>query len=123
MEIEVKDYVIRHTVIDLTGRIDAFNVATLRDRFTALADTGGKRFIVDLSNVSFLDSAGMAALVSLLKRARQAGGDVDLVWPKLEAAKRILQLTKFDRVFNMLDSAENGIPSDADFAEPMLAVA
>ena len=81
----------------------------MREKFDDLLEEEVERFIVDLSDTTFLDSAGMAALVSLLKRARQAGGDVMLVWPKLEAAQRILKLTKFDKVFTMLDSAEDAI--------------
>ncbi len=104
MEIEVTEQIIRNTTVALTGRIDAFNVGALRERFSQLIEDGATQFVVDLGNVSFLDSAGMAALVSLLKQARSKGGDVSLVWPKLEAAKRILRLTKFDRVFTMLEA-------------------
>lgn len=102
MEITVTEQIIRNTNVALTGRIDAFNVGGLRDTFNGLIKDGATQFVVDLSKVSFLDSAGMAALVSLLKQARSKGGDVSLVWPELEAAKRILRLTKFDRVFTML---------------------
>ena len=73
-------------------------------RLDELLESGAQRFVLDLSEVPFLDSAGMAVLVSLLKRARQGGGDVRLVWPAEEGARRILRLTKFDRVFSMADS-------------------
>lgn len=48
----------------------------------------------------------MAVLVTLLKSAHLAGGDVKLVWPREDAAGRILRLTKFDRVFDMATSVE-----------------
>ena len=51
----------------------------------------------------------MAVLVSVLKRARQAGGDVRLVRPRAEAVERTLRLTRFDQVFSMVDSAEAGV--------------
>lgn len=105
MELKVSEQITRMITVHLAGRIDAFNVGEVRDHFTALLNEGGTRFVIDLSDVAFLDSAGMAALVSLLKQARQRGGDVSLVWPQLEGAKRILRLTKFDRVFTMLDAA------------------
>lgn len=103
MEINITEQIISTTTVKLNGRIDAFNVGGLRERFNHLIEDGVIHFVVDLSEVTFLDSAGMAALVSLLKQARSNGGDVSLVWPKLDAAKRILRLTKFDRVFTMLD--------------------
>jgi anti-anti-sigma factor len=67
--------------------------------------------VCDLSNVAFMDSAGLAVLVSLMKRARQDRGDVRLVWPTAESAKRILQLTKFDRVFDRFESRDTAIES------------
>ncbi len=88
-------------VVSLNDRIDAFNAPQLREVFEGLLSAGHVNFIVDLRDVKFLDSAGMAALVTLLKRARQSSGDVNLTWPTLEVSQRILKLTKFDRVFTI----------------------
>jgi anti-anti-sigma factor len=49
-----------------------------------------------------MDSAGRAVLVTLLRKCRAAGGGVKLVWPKSEAVRRTLQLTQFDKVFEMI---------------------
>jgi anti-sigma B factor antagonist len=48
-------------------------------------------------------------LVSALKQARQQGGDVKLVWPREEAARRILRLTRFNRVFDLAETANEAI--------------
>jgi anti-anti-sigma factor len=106
MEISVTEHVIRIAVAAPRERIDAFSAPELRATFERLLNGGVSRFVLDLSAVPFLDSAGMAVLVSLLKRSRHIGGDVRLVWPAEEAARRILRLTKFDRVFTMAESAE-----------------
>jgi anti-anti-sigma regulatory factor len=53
-----------------------------------------------------LDSAGLAVLVSALKRSRLKNGNVRLVWPKAEDAARILKLTKFDQVFALIKLSE-----------------
>jgi anti-sigma B factor antagonist len=58
---------------------------------------------VDLSAVVFVDSAGLAALVRGLKDARLAGGDLRLVRPGADEAMRVFRLTRFDRVFELLD--------------------
>jgi anti-sigma B factor antagonist len=111
MEARIDEYVTRTVVVTPQQRLDAFSAPALRAQLDGLLAHGGSRFVVDLSDVPFLDSAGMAVLVSLLKRARQAGGDVRLVWPKVEAAQRILRLTKFDRVFDMHDTAQAALSS------------
>jgi anti-anti-sigma factor len=104
MNLTVTEQVIRTAVVAPQQRIDAFSAPELRAQLNQLLETGVRRFVVDLSEVPFLDSAGLAALVSLLKRARQLGGDVRLVWPTEEGARRILHLTKFDRVFSIFES-------------------
>lgn len=86
-------------VVALTGRVDAFTIPELRQPIEALFDAGIVRMVIDLSGVAFLDSAGMALLVKVLKLARAQDGDVALVWSQIEAANRVLKLTKFDRVF------------------------
>ena len=109
MKIEVQEHVIRIIVIKPKESIDAFKAPALRDKFNTFTEAGNNKFVLDLSDTPFLDSAGMAAMVSLLKTARTAGGDVKLVWPQNEAAKRIIQLTKFDRVFDMAENAEEAL--------------
>lgn len=106
MDLHVTEHVVRVAVVAPRQRVDAFSSPQLRLKLDELAERGVIRFVIDLSQVPFLDSAGMAVLVSLLKRARQHGGDVRLVWPSEEAARRILKLTKFDRVFSMAESVD-----------------
>jgi anti-sigma B factor antagonist len=109
MQIAVKEHIIRTVVVSTADRIDAFSSPELRERVGMLLSDGVGRLVIDLSQVPFLDSAGMAALVSALKQARQQGGDVKLVWPREEGARRILHLTRFDRVFDMAETSDEAI--------------
>ena len=109
MNILITERVIRISIVSIDGRIDAFGVPELRERLYKQIEEGVSNFVLDLRQVTFLDSAGMAALVNLLKRARQAGGDVKLVSPTEENAKRILVMTKFDQVFQMTDTIEDAV--------------
>lgn len=109
MKVDISEHVVRIIIVTPQERVDAFSAPTLRSKLEAYLGEGVNKFVVDLSVTPFLDSAGMAVLVSLLKQARQAGGDVKLVWPKEDAAKRTLRLTKFDRVFDMSDTQDSAI--------------
>ncbi len=109
MEITVHNHIVQVAVVSTDSRIDAFSAPKLRERLDALVAEGANRFVVDLSAVPFIDSAGMAVLVSLLKKTRLASGEVVLVWPYEEAARRILRLTKFDRVFPMAETVEEAL--------------
>jgi len=112
MDLNISEHIVRTIVVAPRQRIDAFNAPELRTALDEQIEGGARRFVLDLSAVPFLDSAGLAVLVRLLKRARQNGGDVRLVWPAEEAARRIIKLTKFDRVFTMAETAEAAL---ADF--------
>ncbi|MEM7030664.1 MAG: STAS domain-containing protein [Chloroflexota bacterium] len=93
------------------GRLDAFTGRQLWDELDGLCNQGYRNFIADLSETTFMDSAGLAVLVRLLKRTKNIDGTTVLVWPKQETASRILRLTRFDRIFTIQDSVEDAIQS------------
>ncbi|MEI8307795.1 MAG: STAS domain-containing protein [Chloroflexales bacterium] len=111
MEITVHNYIVQIAVVTTDERIDISTTPKLRERLNALVAGGANRFVFDLSAVPFIDSAGMAMLVSLLKHARVASGEVVLVWPTEDAPRSILQLTKFDHVFPMADTVASALSS------------
>ena len=93
-------------IVKPNAQFDAFDAPNVQQGFNDLLAKGFINFVVDLTDISFMDSAAMAVLVGLLKRAREKGGYVKLVWPKRKAAQHMLALTRFDRVFEMVDSVE-----------------
>lgn len=109
MDLTVDEHLIRAAVIAPKSAIDAFSAPALRERITNLLDSGVTSLVLDLSDTPFMDSAGMSVLVMALKRARMAGGNVRLVAPKIEAASRILKLTRFDQVFEFSASADEAL--------------
>ncbi|MFZ5878776.1 MAG: STAS domain-containing protein [Chloroflexota bacterium] len=106
IEITTTEHILKIVVIALNGRLDAFEAPALRKVCDEYLAQQVNHIVFDLGEVSMLDSAGLAVLVSALKRARQANGDVRLVWPRAEAAARILKLTKFDQVFQSIEPSQ-----------------
>jgi anti-anti-sigma factor len=106
LEINANEQIIKIATITLKGRLDAFEAPALRKTCDGYLADEFCHFVFDLTDVSMLDSAGLAVLVSVLKRARLRQGDVRLVWPREEAASRILKLTKFDQVFVSIERSE-----------------
>jgi len=87
--------------IAVKGRLDSVEATPLRLTMNEYLGSGTNRIVVDLTEVEFVDSAGLAALVIGMKRARLESGDVRLVTPKHPDAQRVFELTKFDEVFAM----------------------
>ena len=108
---EFKENIIRIVTIAPRGRLDTVRALEFRKQVQEVIEGGAKNLVLDLSETPFLDSAGMAVLVSALKQCRQRGGDARMVWPQSEPVKRILSLTKFDRVFEMKNSVADAVAS------------
>jgi len=106
LEINSAEQTIKIVIVTLNGRLDAFEAPALRKTCDAYLAGENNHFVFDLTDVTMLDSAGLAVLVSVLKRVRLKNGDVRLVWPREEAASRILKLTKFDQVFPSIEKSE-----------------
>lgn len=86
-------------------RIDAVNAPELRQQINELANTGKTRIILDISNVTFMDSSGLGVLVSILK---MLGGAGELIIAGANGiVADLFKLTRMDRVFRMCGDAES----------------
>ena len=56
-----------------SGELDAATASQLRDGLNAAVDAGVKRLVIDLSDVSFIDSVSVATIVSARRRLADAG--------------------------------------------------
>ena len=85
------------------GELDAYTVAQFRESLTNLAE---HRFIlIDLSEVPFMDSAGLGALIGGIRRARENDGDVAVACDR-PALTRLLHTTGFDRIVPVCETVE-----------------
>lgn len=97
-------------VVHPVGRLNMVAAPGLRAQLHSLVREGKNRVVVDLSAVEAIDSSGLGALISGLKAARQAGGDLRIATPS-EQARAVLELTNLDRVLKSQepqDSADGG---------------
>jgi anti-anti-sigma factor len=94
------------TLVRLNGRLDAAAAPNFLARLKASIDEGKTRLALDLAAVPFIDSTGLGSLVSALKAARRAEGDVRLIAPSQQVQK-LLQLTTLNRVFAIAETPEN----------------
>ena len=107
---EVLTIEVRHeqdyAIVTVVGEIDISTVTRLRDRLFEMAASGAP-LVVDLGQVSFIDSVGLATLVGAAKRAAEHGGSLQIACarPKI---RELLRLTGLDRripLANTLDEA------------------
>ncbi|NGP04194.1 STAS domain-containing protein [Rhodococcus sp. 14C212] len=98
-------------VVRPEGRLNMVAAPRLREQLRGLVEGGSARVVVDLGATEFIDSSGLGALVSGLKAARQAGGDLRLASPTAQV-RSVLSLTSLDRVLRTYDSADAAFDGD-----------
>jgi anti-anti-sigma factor len=76
--------------------LDAFSEPTFRKVMDKLVDEGPSHLILDLSQIDFVDSSGLGALVQLVKKAQGAGGSVQIVTnPRVTQTVKLVRLEQF----------------------------
>jgi len=91
------------TIVDLSGRITlGEGSVVLRDTVKDLLGKGQKKILLNLGDVSYIDSSGIGELVSAFTSVRNQGGELKL----LHLTKKVhdlLQITKLYTVFDVKD--------------------
>ena len=95
-------------VVDVAGDLDLSSAPAVRSVILRHLDDGWTRFVVDLSNTSFIDSAGFGLLIGGRRRAREAGGGLELVAVD-PGLLRTLTIAELDRIFEPHDSVADAI--------------
>jgi anti-sigma B factor antagonist len=97
-------------------RLDIEVAADFRAMLLSLIEQGQRRLVVDLAEVSFIDSSGLGALVSALKTLKRSdnGGDVRLtrVQPPVVS---LLEIIRLNRVFTTYPTVEQAVQSFHQF--------
>ena len=105
LEIEVDDTG-GYTLCRPVGELDAYTVTHFRDTLGELASH--PRVVIDLSEVPFMDSAGLGALIGGIRRAREQGGDVAVACSR-PTLTRLLHTTGFDRIVPVTETLESAV--------------
>lgn len=95
-------------VLSIRGEIDVSTAPELRDRLLGVAQSGHATAVIDLREVTFLDSTALGVLVSALKRFRSTDGDLRLVIAGRSVAK-VLEITGLVDVFSIFDTVEQAV--------------
>jgi len=94
-------------VVTLEGDVDLENSPQARE--VLLESVGrGRKVLVDLAGVTYIDSSGVASLVEALQAARKRGAGFALVCVG-SAALRVLKLARLDKVFTIHETLADGL--------------
>jgi anti-anti-sigma factor len=86
--------------------LDAFSEPTFRKVLGSKVDEGPKNIILDLSQIDFVDSSGLGALVQLAKQAQTAEGTLQIVTnARVTQTVKLVRLEKFLALQTSVDAA------------------
>jgi anti-sigma B factor antagonist len=101
----------RVTILSLQGDLVIGEPeAMFKKTVTGLLEQGQVYLLVDLSQVGFLDSSGLGALVRAMTNSQKEGGQTKLLNAGPQV-RRLLEMTKLDSVFEIHDDLERAVAS------------
>lgn len=91
------------TVVHVGGEIDVYTAPLLREALDKQVAAGRTDLVVDLENVTFMDSTGLGVLVGRLKLVRGQNGSLRIVSAQ-DRILKVFKITGLDKVFHIYDS-------------------
>lgn len=97
-------------VVSVSGEVDVYSAPALKENLAELQSSGANSIVVDLSDVAFLDSTGLGALVEARAATTEAGGALPLVCNH-ERILKLFTITGLDGVFSIHATVDDAVAS------------
>jgi anti-sigma B factor antagonist len=97
-----------HIIVEASGRLEGESCVELREIAKRLTFDGGRYFVLDMSGISYMDSAGLGLLLSIYATIRNQRGDLKLLNVS-ERVKELLRTTNLIDVFQIFDDETEAI--------------
>ena len=93
-------------------RLDIEVASDFRSMLLSLIEQGNRHLVIDLKDVTFIDSSGLGALVSALKTLKRSSGSGDVRLARVQPPViSLLEIIRLNRVFTSYASVEQAIQS------------
>jgi anti-sigma B factor antagonist len=104
-------------VVEVGGEVDMTSAPTLRDHLLDHIGLGEPCVVVDLSEVEFMDSTGLSALVMAYRQAGEIGSSV-VVAGAQPAVRRVLEITQLDVLLEHQDDVADAVATARASRDP-----
>ncbi len=97
-------------ILKLSDRIDASCSFELKEIVQEMIEQKKIHLLINLSNVTFIDSSGLGTLITCLKTIKNVGGQLKIAH-LCQNVKNVFDMTRMDRVFEIFENDEAAIKS------------
>ena len=95
-------------ILDVVGEIDIYTTPQFKEAVSAAIDEGRPGIVINMTQVTYMDSSGFGTLLSATKRLRPVDGALYLSGCN-EAITRMLQITRLNTIFGIYATEEEAI--------------
>ncbi len=95
------------TVVSVAGELDVFTSPQLRQVLFDPVLCGGSRIVIDLDDVTFMDSTGIGTLVAARRWLTSRDAEVSLVCAHGRRALDLIEMVRLDKVFDIHGSVDD----------------
>lgn len=93
-------------IVRASGEIDIYSGPALRDVLRDALAAGPSQLVIDMAEVSFIDSSGLSVIIAAYKRAQDSGIDLVLRGPTPRVV-RLLEMTGLNRALTVVSAPES----------------
>ena len=95
----------KFSILKLSGDVDLYSSPQVRKKILSLITKSNKNLLVDLAEVTYMDSSGVATLVEALQLTNKNSGTLRL-YSLRDAIKDVFELSRLDKVFNIYENED-----------------
>ena len=95
-------------ILDISGEIDLYNAPEIKDIVNKLIEQKKYNVIINLKEVTYIDSSGIGALISSLSNLKKYQGGLKII-NVFASVKKVFELTKLTSFFEIHDSEEEAV--------------
>ncbi len=96
------------TVLTLDGRLDASSATDFKDTIKRLIDNNQKFLVIDMKDVTFVDSTGLGGLISCLRNINKANGEIKISSLR-DDVRAIFELTRLHSLFEIFHDEQTAV--------------
>ncbi|MFD0852916.1 STAS domain-containing protein [Actinomadura adrarensis] len=96
------------TIVTISGEIDVFTSPRLREELLEVIEGGALHLVIDLGEVTFLDSTGLGVLVGIYHRLRARDGSMSFMGAS-DRVRRVFHVTQLTKIFVLHDTLDDAV--------------